>query len=516
MRELITYLLLFTTVMSSAQNDEPEFVYSAPVWEPHYDITSMEPYGGYILQEMIIDRYEFDYFEMPIYEHFEELDEPLENAVIITYAYDLHWRYRDYQSILEFVGNGNEAVIICEELPLIVEEKFFDEAWDENVKNEITITGSGFPEHRLSYVSDFAEYDYAWKFISSTSHPFLKSEVLLADESGTPIMVRISKGKGFVYFCSTPMLFSNYVLKGEHGDDIIKWLFSQIKGEYFLIDNYSGFEKIVYYTIGSGTYQRGDDQDGDGISDSEEGDKDTDGDGIPDKQESNRRDRDYDGLTDHEDTDSDGDGIDDSEEGNKDTDDDGIPDRHESNIEDDDGDGLNNHEDDDSDGDGENDGESSSNDNSEPVTSRSPLEHLLTNQALLWAYLILLIMGVLYVIFRAKRKQKVIPLIEQDKNSSKEFVDTVSSLYLSKNQHRNLGLQKRKNFLHFVRNRYHINSAELDEKFEERLAHNSGIKKEDISMIMERFRELESGRSFSKKKLIELHQLIEKFHTNCK
>lgn len=510
MKGLITYLLLLAFVPLFAQDDEPDFVFSSPVWEPHYDITSMEPYGGYILQEMIINNYEFDYFEMPIYEHFDELPEPLENTVIITYAYDLHWRYRDYQTVLDFAGSGNEAVIICEDLPLIVEEKFFDDPWKEEVKATISISGSDFPDLELAYVSDYNQYDYAWKFISTTSHPFLNTEVLLRDAAGEPIMVRIQKGKGFVYFCSTPILFSNYTLKGEHGDAIVQWLFKQLDGDYFLIDNYSGFEKVVYYTIGSGTFRRGDDKDGDGISDEEEGDKDTDGDGIPDSQESNNRDRDYDGLTDHEDTDSDGDGIEDSEEGNKDTDDDGIPDRNESNIEDDDGDGLNNHEDSDY------DGESSSNDSVEPTISRSPLEHLLTNQALLWAYLILLIMGVLYVIFRAKRKQRVIPLVEKDKNSSKEFVDTVSSLYLSKNQHRNLAIQKRKNFLHFVRNRYHINTNELDEKFEERLAHNSGIKKDEITEILTNFKELDSGRSFSKKKLIELHQLIEKFHTNCK
>ncbi|MEC9389439.1 MAG: hypothetical protein VX944_05135 [Myxococcota bacterium] len=125
-----------------------------------------------------------------------------------------------------------------------------------------------------------------------------------------------------------------------------------------------------------------DDSDGDGIGDAEEGsgdtdgdgagdwvDTDSDGDGLSDADEGSE-DTDGDGLSDATDTDSDGDGIDDADEGldddgaiadsdgdgipdveDTDSDDDGIPDAVEGG-EDTDGDGLSDATDTDTDGDG--------------------------------------------------------------------------------------------------------------------------------------------------------------------
>ncbi len=140
-------------------------------------------------------------------------------------------------------------------------------------------------------------------------------------------------------------------------------------------------------TDGDGDIDKFDeDTDGDGISDSDEGDVDTDGDGTPDYKDLDSdddgisdsdegdMDTDGDGTPDYKDLDSDDDGISDSDEGDMDTDgdgtpdykdldsdDDGISDSDEGNI-DTDGDGTPDYKDLDSDDDGILDGDESTGD----------------------------------------------------------------------------------------------------------------------------------------------------------
>ena len=127
----------------------------------------------------------------------------------------------------------------------------------------------------------------------------------------------------------------------------------------------------------------------------------------------------------------------------------------------------------------------------------SVLEHVLENKSLLWAYVILMLMGLFYVIFKGKRRQSIVPLLPSDKNSSKEFVETVSELYLSKKQHRKLALQKARIFLHFVRNKYYLSGKLDDPEFQENLRIKSGVESELITRIFNSFKKADQSKVFS-------------------
>ncbi|MBK9014266.1 MAG: hypothetical protein IPM82_09290 [Saprospiraceae bacterium] len=86
----------------------------------------------------------------------------------------------------------------------------------------------------------------------------------------------------------------------------------------------------------------------------------------------------------------------------------------------------------------------------------SPLKYILSQPALAWAWYILLGMAVFYLIFRAKRRQRVIPVLEKNANTSLEFIGTIGRLFFIQNNHRQLATQKMRLFLIFVRERYHL------------------------------------------------------------
>ncbi len=533
MRYLISIWLVLFGGFLLAQDDDIEYekyTYKSDHWVPHYDFFSKEPYGGYILQEMLARDFEYDYSYAPLAE-FLKSRWLQNNEVLVSYSYDLHYRYRDFKQLKNFVSRGNDAVIICEELPNIIEDEFFEEDWlTESGSNlRVDYLSSEYPTTSIRYLSNFKHYYYNWKTIEPGSVGWdYDSEILVQSAEDRVTLVKISYGKGHIYFCSVPMLLSNYYLKQTVGQNFYKFLFNRFEDRTILFDHSSGYPHVIYMDPSYIRISRNLDSDGDGISDYEEGNKDTDGDGIPDSEESNFKDRDNDGLPDNQDTDSDNDGISDSEEGDKDTDGDGVKDRNESNVEDDDEDGKMNHEDADSDGDGKKDGEEEENqsdseqdpfdepEEKDELDQRSPLEHVLSDRSLLWAYVLLILLLILYVIYRGKRKQQIVPLIEKDENSSKEFVETVSSLYLSKRQHRNLVVQKQKNFMHFIRNKYYITKKETDKGFFEILEAKSGVDPQIIQSIFDGFKKAKDKKSVSKSDLSDLHNKIETFYKNCK
>lgn len=147
---------------------------------------------------------------------------------------------------------------------------------------------------------------------------------------------------------------------------------------------------------------------------------------------------------------------------------------------------------------------------------RSPLEFILDNPPLLWAMLVLIIGALLYALYKGKRMQRIIPAAELKQNTSMEYINTLSSLYMQQGTHGKLIRLKEKTFLNFIAERYFIFTKKADEKFIERVAVKSQIEAEKIGEIFELFDHLNGVAAVSEDDLIELHKKIEYFYKNCR
>ena len=114
---------------------------------------------------------------------------------------------------------------------------------------------------------------------------------------------------------------------------------------------------------------------------------------------------------------------------------------------------------------------------------RTPLRVILTKPALKWAWYTALIGMIIFVIFHAKRRQRIIPVITPPANDSKEFVETVSRVYLNQKHHKNIAEKKIVFWLDFIRSRFNISTQQLSDEFCLQLAHKSGASKETIHDI---------------------------------
>lgn len=145
-----------------------------------------------------------------------------------------------------------------------------------------------------------------------------------------------------------------------------------------------------------------------------------------------------------------------------------------------------------------------------------PLRFILSEPALRAAWYTLLAGLLLFLVFRSKRSQKPIPVLEKNENRSLDFVQTIGRMYFMKRNHAQLAHQKMKLFLHFIQERYQIPTAETDAAFMEKVQLKSEVSLSSITEIFKHYTYIQNTHEVTEHDLIQLHQLIETFYKHCK
>jgi hypothetical protein len=84
---------------------------------------------------------------------------------------------------------------------------------------------------------------------------------------------------------------------------------------------------------------------------------------------------------------------------------------------------------------------------------------------LFYAFLTMLFLMLVYVLFEGKRRQREIPILADKTNSSLEFTETVGRLYYSKSDHKNLSEKMILHYLELVRSKHGLKTNKLDDEF---------------------------------------------------
>ncbi|KJD35746.1 hypothetical protein PW52_08385 [Tamlana sedimentorum] len=147
------------------------------------------------------------------------------------------------------------------------------------------------------------------------------------------------------------------------------------------------------------------------------------------------------------------------------------------------------------------------------VEKESNLSWFLQQPAFKWAWYTAIIFGILFMIFNAKRRQRIIKIIKPLQNTTVGFVKTVSNLYLETQDYKNIVDKKITYFLERIRTDYHINTTVLDDAFLTKLSAKTGKKKEDIKPLINYINWLRSKNEFFEENLIKLNRQIEAFYT---
>jgi hypothetical protein len=148
----------------------------------------------------------------------------------------------------------------------------------------------------------------------------------------------------------------------------------------------------------------------------------------------------------------------------------------------------------------------------QPRRSFSALQYIFGNDALRWAFWLLLLLFALIYIFDSKRRQRMIATIAPLRNTSLEFVRTIGRLYFQRRDNRNLAGKMAMHFQDQVRTHYHLPATVLDEDFVQRLAYRTGYPKEQLQGLVDYIRQLPQRGHLPDEELLDFHRQLEEFY----
>lgn len=88
------------------------------------------------------------------------------------------------------------------------------------------------------------------------------------------------------------------------------------------------------------------------------------------------------------------------------------------------------------------------------LAEEHPLTYILKQPALAWAWYLIAALAIVWLVFRAKRRQRVIPVLPKNENSSYEFIGTIAHLHFREKNYAGLSAQGMRHFLAQLRERY--------------------------------------------------------------
>ncbi|MGV6832677.1 MAG: DUF4350 domain-containing protein [bacterium] len=143
--------------------------------------------------------------------------------------------------------------------------------------------------------------------------------------------------------------------------------------------------------------------------------------------------------------------------------------------------------------------------------SSNVLRFIFSQPTLKWAWLTAIFSLIVFVIFNAKRKQRIVRVIPPVENTTVAFTKTIGNLYYETKDHQNLIDKKITYFLEYLRRVYYIDTEFLNESFTKKLAQKTGQDKDFIHRLVKLIVNLRAKSEPQESDLITLNKTLEKF-----
>ncbi|MDP4933736.1 MAG: DUF4350 domain-containing protein [Salibacteraceae bacterium] len=155
-------------------------------------------------------------------------------------------------------------------------------------------------------------------------------------------------------------------------------------------------------------------------------------------------------------------------------------------------------------------------DQEESGPSQSPLSVIFANPALRISWIVLLAGIVLFVLFKSKREQRVIPLIYYPENTSKAYASALGALYHRTGEPKFLASEMVTMFHNYNRKKYHIQFKIENKEFAQQLAKKAGVNQKLIEDILVLERRLVYSDLAKMSEIIPLYELLNTYYKASK
>lgn len=144
--------------------------------------------------------------------------------------------------------------------------------------------------------------------------------------------------------------------------------------------------------------------------------------------------------------------------------------------------------------------------------TKTPLKVVLTSPSLKLAYTLIMVAILLFMIFEAKRKQRIIPVVKPLANTTLEFIGTIANLYLRKKDHWDIAQKRIQYFQEYIQGRYFMSFKKFDEHFFQKLAAKSGNDVVEVKKLFDLIQRVKSSGTVNETELKTLSDKIEAFY----
>ena len=144
-----------------------------------------------------------------------------------------------------------------------------------------------------------------------------------------------------------------------------------------------------------------------------------------------------------------------------------------------------------------------------PTQGEDTLSFIMSQPQLRAAWHLMLLGFVLYLLFKGKRQQRIIPVIEKPKNTTIEFAQSISSLYYQERDATDMVRKKITYFLDQVRQRYYLDTQQINEDFATKLANKSGKDRDLVQQIVGTIIHFEQTQQAQEETLTQLYKWID-------
>lgn len=141
----------------------------------------------------------------------------------------------------------------------------------------------------------------------------------------------------------------------------------------------------------------------------------------------------------------------------------------------------------------------------------SPMYIFLNTKELKWAYYMVIIGALLYVIFEGKRKQRAVPVVNPLINQSLAFTRTIADMYFEKAERKAIAEHKISYFLDSIRTHFYLNTEEQNTEFYINLASRSHHTPEEVEALFKKINAIKNKTTLTDEDLVNLNASIEKF-----
>lgn len=140
------------------------------------------------------------------------------------------------------------------------------------------------------------------------------------------------------------------------------------------------------------------------------------------------------------------------------------------------------------------------------------LSFILKHDGLRTAFLLLMMMGVLYLVFNSKRRQRAVTIVLPYKNYTLDFAKTLSELYRYNPDHTALVKYKINYFLEQLKQHYNLTTKEMEKDFAQILSARSAVPYELCNKLVVTINLFRNKNYLDKEDFFKLQSLIEQFN----